>query len=174
MQLIQALRSDFVYFVAPIGRARRRSSRGVATVEIALMLPLFLLLMFGIIDFGRLMFTKMALQHAMREAGRFAVTGQRLPDPGNPLTLQTRLLSIKQVVREKSGGVKVDPNDIVISSIIGGDADAGPPGDTVTIALTYQFFFATPLLGRFFNDGSHVFTVSTSFRNEPFPPGADR
>ncbi|MDP9142416.1 MAG: pilus assembly protein [Pseudomonadota bacterium] len=143
-------------------------------MEIALILPLFLLLMFGIIDFGRMMFTKMTLQHAMREGGRFAVTGERLPDPDNPQTLQSRLQSIRQIVQDSAVGVTVNPNDIVVSSIIGGDDSAGTPGDTVTISMSYRFIFATPLLGRYFNDGSHEFTVSTSFRNEPFPPGAEQ
>ncbi len=161
---------------AAVGRAPRpprQRSRGLATVEIALLLPLLLLLLFATIDFGRMMFTKLTLQHAMREGGRFAVTGKRLEDPSAPGTLQSRIASIKQIVREKSVGVPVDADDIVISSVRGGSDSAGGPGDTVTISLTYSFHFATPLLGQYFNEGRHRFTVSTSFRNEPFPPGAE-
>src|SRR5437899_784452 len=50
--------------------------RGTAAVEFALVAPLFLLLVFGILDFGRLFYVQETLQHALREAGRFAVTGQ--------------------------------------------------------------------------------------------------
>lgn len=152
----------------------RRSSRqrGAEVVELAIVLPLFLLLLFGILDFSRLFFTEITLQRAMREGGRFGVTGRQLPDPGNPGSLQSRLASIKQIIVDAAVGVQVDPASIVISSVNGGQDNAGGPGDTFTISLTYHFVFATPLIGRYFNSGSHTFTASSSFRNEPFPPGA--
>lgn len=156
------------------GATGGRWSRGIATVEIALLLPLFLLLLFAITDFARLMFTMMTLQHAMREGGRFAVTGERLPDPDHADTLLSRVESIRRIVRQKAVGVPLDPNDIVIASILGGDGSAGGPGDTVTLSLTYTYYFVTPMLDQYFNGGTHEFTVSTSFRNEPFPPGAEQ
>jgi len=142
-------------------------------VELAILLPVFLLLIFAMLDFSRMMFTKITLQHAMREAGRFGVTGRSLPDPNHPETLQSRLASIKQVVRDSAIGVQVNPNEIYISSTAGGTDNAGGPGDTFTISLDYEFHFVTPFIGRYFQDGGHRFTVSTTFRNEPFPPGAE-
>ncbi|HMD77213.1 MAG TPA: TadE family protein, partial [Terracidiphilus sp.] len=53
-------------------------------VEFALVVPLFLLLVFAVADFGRLFFMQMTLQNAVRQAGRFAMTGSHLPDPNNP------------------------------------------------------------------------------------------
>lgn len=148
-----------------------RVQRGVAAVEMAIVLPMFLLLLLSILDFGRLFFTEITLQHAMREAGRFGVTGSQLADPKDPKTLQSRMASIKQIVSQTAVGVDVNPSDIVISSIIGGKDNAGVAGDTLTISLSYTFYFITPLIGQYFDNGSHRFTVSTSFRNEPFPPG---
>lgn len=145
---------------------------GLVTVELAIILPVFLLLVFAILDFGRLLFTQTTLQHAMREGGRYGVTGQRLPNPADPKNLQSRLQSIKQIVHDAAIGVSVNMNDIVISSARGGNNNAGGPGDTLTISLTYEFQFATPLIGSYFNNGSYRFTTSTSFRNEPFPPSA--
>ncbi len=52
-----------------LGRAIRARS-GEAMVEFALVAPLFFVLMFGIMDFGRLFFTEETLQYAVREAGR--------------------------------------------------------------------------------------------------------
>lgn len=151
--------------------AAGRRMRGLHTVELALVLPVFLLTVFAVLDLSRLLFTEIALQYAMREGGRFGVTGRQLPDPAHPETLQTRLASIRQVVRNAAIGVKVDPNAISVSSVAGGAGNAGGPGDTLVISLTYEFQFATPLIGRYFNNGSYTFTTSTSFRNEPFPPG---
>lgn len=154
------------------GRRFACRPRGLVTVELALILPLFLLLLFATLDLSRLFFTQITLQHAMREAGRFGVTGERLPNPSDPLSLQSRLESIRQVVEQHAVGVSVNPGDIRVSSVNGGADNAGGPGDTFTISLAYRFEFVTPLVGRLFDDGSHSFTVATSFRNEPFPPEA--
>src|SRR5438270_4660530 len=56
-------------------RARRRASRrwsAQALVEFALVLPLFLLLVLGLIDFSRLLFTYISLTNGARELARTA------------------------------------------------------------------------------------------------------
>jgi Flp pilus assembly protein TadG len=153
-------------------RTSRARARGVETVELAIVLPVFLLLLFAMLDFSRLFFTEITLQHAMREGGRFGVTGQRLPDPDDPGTLQSRVDSIRQVVEESAVGISVAADSVSISSVHGGQGSAGGPGDTFTISLSHRFLFATPLVGQFFDGGAYQFTVSTTFRNEPFEPGS--
>jgi Flp pilus assembly protein TadG len=53
----------------PIGRDGRR--RGQALVEFALVLPIFLILLFGIIDFGRYVYAANALNNGVREGARY-------------------------------------------------------------------------------------------------------
>ena len=166
------------YLDSALRRLKPRSGasprqRGLVVTELAIILPVMLLLIFGTLDFGRLFFTQITLQHAMREGGRFGVTGQRLPQPDQPETLQSRLASIRQVVHKAAVGVGVEPGDIRVSSRQGGDDNAGEGGDTLTISMSYTFRFVTPLIGQYFNGGEKSFTVSTSFRNEPFPPAGD-
>lgn len=60
-------------------RARWRGDDGANAVEFALVLPLLVLLLFGAITFGLAFNQKQQLEHANREAVRFAAT---LPDPG--------------------------------------------------------------------------------------------
>mgnify|MGYP001071427833 FL=1 len=56
----------------------RRDDRGVAAVEAALVLPILLLLIMGIIDLGRAFATKQEVTHAAREAVRvYAVSHDR-------------------------------------------------------------------------------------------------
>ena len=50
----------------------RRSENGQAMVEMALVLPILLLLVGGIIDFGWLFYNKLALNNAAREGARYA------------------------------------------------------------------------------------------------------
>ncbi len=54
----------------------KRSSRGQALVEFALVLPLFLLLIFGIVDAGRLIFTYNTVANSARDAARVAIVNQ--------------------------------------------------------------------------------------------------
>ncbi len=156
----------------------RCRQRGVETVELAILLPVFLFLLFGVIDFARLMFTQTSLQHAMREGGRYGVTGGRLDDPNDPKTKQSRIESIKAVVAQAATGIEIDKADISVSS--GQPAgpqvpnSAGNAGDILTISLRYRFEPITPMLSQFFDDGAYKFTVSTSFKNEPFPPSVNQ
>jgi hypothetical protein len=55
-----------------IRRRTKHGERGQALVEFALILPIFLLLIFGIIDLGRFVITDHILSQAAREAARQA------------------------------------------------------------------------------------------------------
>jgi Flp pilus assembly protein TadG len=52
------------------GRPPRRAEEGAAAVELALVLPVLLLLVFGLIDFGRVMQQQIQLTEAVREGAR--------------------------------------------------------------------------------------------------------
>ena len=55
---------------------KARRDRGAAAVEFALLLPVLLLLVFGIIDFGRALNAQITLTQAAREGARLAALGQ--------------------------------------------------------------------------------------------------
>jgi hypothetical protein len=146
-----------------------RSTRGQSLIEFAVVAPLFFLLLFGVIDFGRLYFVQMSLQNAIRQAGRYAVTGNHLPDPKNPGKNLSRVDSIIKTAQQAATGM--DITNIQITSLKGGSGNAGGPGDTVTISLSTNLKLLTPMIARYFKNGKYGFTVSVSFKNEPFPPG---
>ena len=52
---------------------RSDRSRGQAMVEFALVIPVFILLMVGIFDLGRVVWVNDTLATAAREAARFAI-----------------------------------------------------------------------------------------------------
>lgn len=58
-----------------IRRQERGRERGAAAVEFAIIFPLLLLLIGGVIDFGRAYFTQVVLANAAREGARAAVVG---------------------------------------------------------------------------------------------------
>jgi len=139
-------------------RGHGRGSRGQSLTEFALVLPLFFILLFGILDIGRLYNTWLTLQHALREAGRFAVTGRSM-------TGSTREASIITVAQQASGGILTD---VQITSQSGGSGSAGTAGDTVTISVAYDLKLITPIIGQFFSNGVYRINASTTFKNEPF------
>ena len=158
------------------GRASSRK-RGQSLVETAISVVLFFLLVFGVFDFGRLLFTQLTLQYAMREAGRFAVTGRHDPNPADPTQTTSRTNAIFQVAQQAAVGLSL--TGYQVRSALGGSGSAGGPGDTVTISISQDLRMITPLvpmLGRFYgltnfmNNGVYRATASTTFKNEPFPP----
>lgn len=57
----------------PIRKQKRRSSeRGAVAVEFALVLPVFILLVLGIVEFGRAFNIQVSLSEAARETARYA------------------------------------------------------------------------------------------------------
>lgn len=162
-----------------LGRARR-ARHGQSLVEFAVVAPLFFLLVFGVTDFGRLFFTKTTLQHALREAGRYAVTGQHQQDPNNPATPLSRVQSIRNIAQSRAAGLLPASSNIDVKAYdsqgrVDAAHPAGLPGETVVVSLTTQLTLITPLIGKFFpqvnGKGVYTFTVSTSFKNEPFDVG---
>jgi Flp pilus assembly protein TadG len=65
------------------GRARPHRRRGQALVEFALVVPVFLLVLCGILDFGFMLFTRMSVINATREgahAGIIVADPTTIPD----------------------------------------------------------------------------------------------
>jgi Flp pilus assembly protein TadG len=149
-------------------RAFRGSRSGQSLIEFAVVAPIFFLLIFAVLDLGRVYFVQMTVQHSLREAGRFAVTGNHLPNPSDPTKTLTRIDSIREVIRRSSVGVVTDVQAVQISSQ-GVSNNAGEPGQPVTLSLSADVKLVTPFLSQFFANGSYRVTASTTFQNEPFP-----
>ncbi|MBF0356876.1 MAG: pilus assembly protein [Alphaproteobacteria bacterium] len=50
-----------------------KDRRGAFSVEFAIILPAFLMILFGVFEFGRLMWTRATIQYVCEEAGRWAM-----------------------------------------------------------------------------------------------------
>ncbi len=152
---------------APASSRARKAVRGQSLVEMALVLPMFLLLICGIVDFSHIFYVEMTLQNALRQAGRYAITGNTLPS-------QSRVASIIATAQQAAGGLNITSNSINISSNgaggTGAAANAGGPGDIITISMSTGVPMLTPVIAPFFPNGAYNFTVSVTFKNEPFTP----
>ncbi len=149
-----------------------RSRHGQSMVEFAMVVPLFFLLVFGIIDIGRIFYVEMTLQNALRQAGRFAVTG----DNHYNGQATNRLDAIQLTAQQAAVGLIGNAGSIqvgVVTNSANGQyevewGNAGGPNDTVIVQLTVALQLFTPMIGQFFPNGSDSLSVSTAFKNEPF------
>lgn len=57
-----------------MSRRRRTDSRGAAVIEFALILPLLMIMLAGILDYGQIHFTRLTMTNAAREGARVGVT----------------------------------------------------------------------------------------------------
>ena len=87
-----------------------RSQRGTALVEFALVGIVFLTLVFGIIDFARLLQSWVTVQYAAREGARYAVTGQ-LDCTG---IINDRIACITQKAKTASTGLYGAPGNVTV------------------------------------------------------------
>jgi Flp pilus assembly protein TadG len=156
-----------------------KDTSGQTMVESAVAATILLLFVFGSFDFGYLMFSRATLQNAVRTAARYAVTGNCGANGGAGSNCfvngpQDRLNVILQTVTSYS--FSVNPVTVSVQCVQGscpgyagqGSNNAGGPGDTVKVSATYTYH--PSLLSRFFSGGAYTFTVSSSFKNEAFPP----
>ncbi|MCI0456707.1 MAG: pilus assembly protein [Gemmataceae bacterium] len=140
-----------------------RGNAGQATVEFGLVVIILCLGFFGILEFSRYFYTRLSLRHLVREAARFAVTGNALPDSlGSPLP---RGESIQQVIlsSDRGYGLRLDPSNIALTP-----SDGGGPGDLVQVGVTYQYRVVAPLLSAAFPNGTILIRVTTVMKNEAF------
>jgi Flp pilus assembly protein TadG len=153
-----------------------RKEKGTTVVEVAVVLPIFLLLVFGIIDFGYYFFVEHTLQYATREGMRLALVGMQLDEGG--LTL-SREDSIKKKIKDNAS-LAVDPATLSIHIFpIGSDysdpvnwqdlpANAGNPGSYMRVKTRYTFKFLTPLIGTLFPGGVATIEAQGTYKNELF------
>ena len=116
---------------------------GASAIEFAIILPVLILFLFGIIEFGILFYDKAVITNASREGARAGIV-YRYPDPVTEDEIQ-------QVVHDYCAGHLItfaETPSLTISTTPG--IEAGDPL-TVTVTYDYQFLvlpnFVTALTG---------------------------
>jgi Flp pilus assembly protein TadG len=109
---------------------RREADRGAAAVEFALIVPLLLLLVFGIMEFSRLYNEQISLSNAARSAARVMAIGN---DQGDAVT------------------AAIDAAPALNPSIAGGNISFSPgacaTGEMMTVTINYDTELLTGWFG---------------------------
>ncbi|WP_413934010.1 TadE/TadG family type IV pilus assembly protein [Nitrospira sp. BLG_1] len=107
---------------------QKLNERGAAAVEFALLLPVFLMILFGIIEFGMIMYGREVVTNAAREGARAGIVqGPPKRTSGEITTIANSYLT----------GTGVNQADVTFTPT--GAGLASPNLLTVTAVYTYNF-----------------------------------
>jgi Flp pilus assembly protein TadG len=124
--------------------------RGQALVEFVLVAPIFFLILFGIIDFGRYVYYVQILNNAAREGTRYAIVhgADSLAPTGPPDDPSGA--DVIEVVREYLVGViGIEDASTLTITPTWGTPPATPDNDRgtkVTVEVTYAFHSVIPIV----------------------------
>lgn len=121
---------------------RGRGQEGQALVELAIVLPLLVLLLLALAEGGRYISAHLSVQHAAREGVRLGVTGAKDGE-------------IIDRVKTAAAALPPDQLDVTVSPPEGSRSRGQP----LTVTVSYPFRFAFPFL--FPSQGGEVPVVST-------------
>ncbi|MCK5166785.1 MAG: pilus assembly protein [Rhodospirillaceae bacterium] len=111
-------------------RSYLANDRGVAAVEFAIVLPVFIMLIMGIVDFGRIYWIKSAMQFVVEQSTRYAMVNTSISEAA---------LETYAYAQEAS----VSGSGATFEATI----DASGTVNYMTVTGTYTFSFITPLVG---------------------------
>jgi len=110
-------------------RARKKGEKGQALVEFTLLVPIFLLLLFAIIDFGMGFYSWITVTNAAREGARLGV-----------------VMATSQQIEDRVYQTADLPNESTQMTVTVTNAQ-GQPGESVVVKVDYDYDLITPLAG---------------------------
>ncbi len=110
----------------------RRCQRGQSLVEVALVLPILLVILLGIFDFGRAVFAFNTVSNAAREAARLAIVDQ----------------TASLIVAEgKQAALGLDPATVDVTFSVPGCSGSVLIGCQAKVIVDHQWRAITPIIG---------------------------
>jgi Flp pilus assembly protein TadG len=115
------------------GRGILRQQQGGVTLELALIVPVLMMLVFGIVDFGHAWYMKQEITTASREGARYATRYQsdtlgKHVTPPSLLPVSTWVTSNYSTLLPSDANLTVTPSGPGLTS--------GLPGDDLTVTVT--------------------------------------
>ena len=109
----------------------RKTEKGQSLLEFALIVPILLIILAGVLDLGRLYYAYVAVTDAAAEGASYAAIHPQAYERAEVL----------QRAQEASGAlVQIDPTMVQV------DCPAVAAGAPITVTVSYSFTVATPLL----------------------------
>lgn len=125
-----------------------KNKKGQAMVEFAVILPILLLLVMGIIEFGLIFNAYLTIQNASREGARYGITGASDAD-------------IVSLVRSDCSSLQSTYLTVNVAPAEG----SRNSGDTLVISVSYSYHMVTPIISSLFSNVVAL-NAQTSMRME--------
>ena len=135
----------------------RRRTRGQAMVEFALIAPIFFIIVFGVVDMARYVYTLNTLQQVARESARVGSVAIRPTE----CTTTSRVNCVKTVAIGRAIAIGLKASDITVtcehvevdgtvSNVTDIDGECAAT-DMLVVKVQTDFTLVTPLIGQFIN-----------------------
>lgn len=118
----------------------RRRSRGQALVEFALAIPIFLVLLFGLVDIGRLVYVNNAISQAAREGARYGAVQGRSATAAARTDVRTHTISVLAAVPQPAVSVSCER--------AGASVGACRTNDVLVVSVSSPVAMFTPVIGQ--------------------------
>lgn len=109
----------------------RREQKGQALVEMALVIPLFFILLFGVIEMGRIGYAYITVSNAARAGARLATTG------GTDQEIRAAVFEAAPSLNPSELTIQITPNESSRQS-----------GQGVTVEVTYPVELVIPIISN--------------------------
>jgi Flp pilus assembly protein TadG len=134
-------------------RSCRRNRQGAAAVEFAIVAPLFFLMVFGMIEFGRAVMVQQVLTNASREGARVAVLDSQTPTASQVASTVTTYLQNAGI---SGATITINPTEPTTAGY----------GAPVTVQVQIPFASVSWLPAPWFLGGNTKLRASTVMRRE--------
>lgn len=125
-------------------RKMKPNNKGQSLVELSLILPLLILLLIGIIEFGRIFGTYIFLSHLSREGARYAATGQ------SDIEIEAYLEDNAKILGNEEIQLNIYPAE-----------QERVRGESVCIRIDFDVKLYTPVLNSILPNPFHITTETT-------------
>jgi PKD repeat protein len=140
---------------APVDPTVRRfprlklSARGQSLVELALLLPILLLLLAGTIDLGRVWYSQITITNAAREGALEAAVEPTSYAAGQPCNKTTNRIMCRAINETSGGWITVTPADVTMTCSPSCDPGTPAAPHTAVVEVRGHFSLLTPLMAIF-------------------------
>ncbi len=124
-------------------KRRENGEKGQALAEFALLVPIFLMLMFAVVDFGMGFYSWITVTNSAREGARLGAVHPPLTVTSSPCFGKA---SLEQCIYERVLD-SADLADEATKMTVTITNAQGQPGESVVVKVDYEYDLITPLAG---------------------------
>jgi len=124
---------------------QRRNNKGAAMAELAITLPILLVVLFGIFEFGLVMYNKAVITNASREGARTGIVFRADPNTGNyaPYT-EGEIIAVVNAYLD-NGRRLIPPTAYSVDVLNDIICTTGNPRPSIAVQVAYDYnFFILP------------------------------